>query len=189
MFEDVESLLGETEELRLGDHEVMSLRNRSVEAMSLSQPVEILASFLAAYQDRALIVERFPTGSNLKSYFPDLTGGIPRSDKIVYHVSRNEDLLRIPRGELERWLEYRELPVYNIMKQMRDHLGATEMKVKLGIGTKWELPPQRVYQFKLATFGMNAAHIKVGDPSSSGGIPDSPSATPPADLTPSLNPR
>ena len=160
---------------------VYRLRNRSVDAMTLSQPTEILAAFLGAYQDRALVVDKYPRGSNLKGYFPDLTGGIPRADKIVYHVSRNENLLRVPRNELERWLEYRQLPVYNVLKRMKDELGAIEIKTKLGIGTKWELPPQKVFEFQLQRFGLSAADIKVGDPLSLAGIPDSPSATPPAD--------
>lgn len=160
---------------------IYRLRGRSVEAMTLSQPTEILAAFLAAYQDRALVVDRYPKGSNLKSYLPDLTGGIPRSDKIVYHVSRAEELLRVPRGELERWLQYRELPVYNILKRFKDELGAVEMKTKLGIGTKWELPPQKVFEFQLSKFGLKAADIKVGDPVNPVEIPDSPPSTPPAD--------
>jgi hypothetical protein len=160
---------------------IYRLRGRSVEALTLSQPTEILAAFLAAYQDRALVVDHYPKGTNLKSYIPDLTGGIPRADKIVYHVSRQQELLRVPRGELERWLEYRELPVYNILKRFKDELGAREMKAKLGIGTKWELPPQKVFEFELQRFGLKAADLKVGDPSSLDGIPDSPSATPPED--------
>jgi hypothetical protein len=163
---------------------IYRLRGRSVDAMTLSQPTEILAAFLAAYQDRALVVDRFPKGSNLKNYIPDLTGGIPRADKIVSHVSRSEELLRIPRNELERWLEYRQLPVYSILKKMKDDLGAIEIKAKLGIGTKWELPPQKVFEFQLARFGLKAADIKVGDPVSLDGSPGSPSATPPEDLIP-----
>lgn len=162
---------------------IYRLRGRSVDAMTLSQPTEILAAFLGAYQDRALVVDHYPKGSNLKTYIPDLTGGIPRADKIVYHVSRQEELLRVPRGELERWLEYRELPVYSILKRFKDELGAREMKAKLGIGTKWELPPQKVFEFDLQRFGLKAADIKVGDPSSLDGIPDSPSPIPPEDLS------
>jgi len=168
---------------------IYRLRGRSVDAMTLSQPTEILAAFLAAYQDRALVVDRFPKGSNLKNYIPDLTGGIPRADKIVYHVSRSEELLRIPRNELERWLEYRQLPVYSILKKMKDELGATEMKAKLGIGTKWELPPQKVFEFDLTRFGLKAADIKVGDPVNLDGSLGSPSATPPEDSIPSSTPR
>lgn len=169
---------------------IYRLRGRSVDAMTLSQPMEILAAFMGAYQDRALIVDKYPAPkANLKHYIPDLTGGIPRSDKIIYHVSRTENLLRVPRNELERWLQYRELPVYNIMKRFRDELGARELRTKLGMGTKWELPPQKCIEFDLSRFGLSAADIKVGDPSNLVGIPDSPSATPPEDSSPRSSPR
>lgn len=159
---------------------IYRLRGRSVDAMSLSQPTEILAAFTAAYQDRALIVDKFPAAkANLKSYLPSLSEGLPRADKIVYHVSRTENLMRVPRNEIERWLQFRELPVYSIMKRFRDELGASELRTKLGIGTKWELPPQRVLEFDLSKFGMNAAHMKVGDPV--GPVPDAaPGVTPTA---------
>jgi len=158
---------------------IYRLRGRSADAMALSQPTEILAAFMSAYQDRALIVDKYPTPkANLKHYIPDLTGGIPRSDKIIYHVSRTENLLRVPRNELERWLQYHDLPVYNIMKRFRDELGARELRTKLGMGTKWELPPQKCIEFDLSRFGLSAADIKVGDPSNLAAIPDSPSSTP-----------
>lgn len=167
---------------------IYRLRGRSVDAMTLSQPTEILAAFMAAYQDRALVVDRYPAPrANIKNYIPDLTGGMPRSDKIVYHVSREENLLRVPRNELERWLQHRELPVYNILKRFRDELGAIEMRTKLGIGTKWELPPQKVFEFDLSRFGLSAADVIAGAPSSHAEIPDSPLATAPEDLPPGLS--
>lgn len=165
------------------------LRGRSTDAMTLSQPMEILAAFMSAYQDRALIVDRFPAPkANLKAYMPDLTGGIPRADKIIYHVSRNEDLLRVPRNELERWLQYRELPVYNIMKKFRDELGARELRTKLGIGTRWELPPQKCIEFDLKRFGLSAADVKAGGPSSPGEIPGLLPPSAPGDLIPNSSP-
>lgn len=156
---------------------IYRLRGRSVDAMSLSQPTEILAAFMGAYQDKALIVNRFPAPkANTKTYLPDLTGGIPRSDKIVYHVSRDENLLRVARNDIERWLQFRELSVYNLTKKFRDELGAKEIKTKLGIGTKWELPPQRVFEFDLSRFGLKAVDLKVGDPV--GAVPDAPADAP-----------
>lgn len=161
---------------------ISRLRGRSVDAMSLSQPAEILAAFMAAYQDRVVVVDRFPgKHTNLKAYLPDLTGGIPRSDKIVYHVSRQEELMRVPRNEIERWLQFRELPVYNLMKKFRDELGAKEMRTQLGIGTKWALPVQRLMEFDLTKFGLSAANLTVADPSSPGGTPDSVPSTRPED--------
>lgn len=170
-------------------HNINRLRGRSGDAMAMSQPSEIMAAFLAAYQDRALVVDKFPTGANLKTYLPDLTGGIPRADKIVYHVSREQQILRVPRHEMERWLEFKQLPIYNILKRMKDELGVRETRVKLGIGTKWEVPPQRVLEFDLRAFGLKAEDIKVGDPSSSDGTPDSHPSEEPADSTPSSTPR
>lgn len=167
---------------------IYRLRGRSIDTMSTSQPTEILASFMSAYQDRALVVDLFPQlRQNMKTYLPDLTGGIPRSDKIVYHVSRNENLLRVPRSEIERWLQYRELPVYGILKKFRDELGARELRTKLGIGTKWELPPQKCIEFDLTKFGLSAADIKAGALSRPGDSPDSHGLSAPADLIPPRN--
>lgn len=165
---------------------IYRLRGRSVDTMTTSQPVELLAAFMSAYQDRALVVSAYPQPrQNMKTYLPDVTGGIPRSDKIVYHVSREENLLRVPRSEIERWLQYRELPIYNIMKRFRDELGARELRTKLGIGTKWELPPQKCIEFDLSKFGLSAADIKAGDLSRPGDSPDSHGQNAPADLIPS----
>lgn len=150
---------------------IMRLRGRSVDSLSLSQPMEILAAFMAAYQDRVVVVDKFPgPRTNMKTYIPDLTGGIPRSDKIVYHVSREENLMRVPRNEVERWLQYRELPVYNLMKRFKSELGVTELRAQLGVGTKWALPAQRLLEFDLSKFGLSAKDIKPGE--ASGESPD-----------------
>lgn len=163
---------------------IFRLRGRSVDTMSISQPTEILASFMAAYQDRALVVDRFPaTKENLKKYLPDLAGGMPKADKISYHVSRNENLLRVARGEIERWLQFREMPVYNIMQRFRQELGVRELRVKLGAGTKWELPPQKCLEFDLSRFNLTVEDIKSAGLSRPGGTPDSHAPSAPADLT------
>lgn len=162
---------------------IMRLRGRSVDALTLSQPMELIASFMGAYQDRALVVDRFPqTFENTKSYLYSLPYGAPRSDKIVYHISQSENLLRVPRSEMERWFQFRELSVYNTMKRFRDELGAKERKTKIGIGTKWELPPQRCIEFDLKRFGLTAADFRGVSPSSLGGTPDSTAPSEPAGL-------
>lgn len=133
------------------------LRGRSGDAMQLSNPAEILASFMAAYQDRALVVKRFPgMKQNLKTYVADMSEGMPKADKIAYHVAREENLLRISRAELQRWLEYRQLPVYNVLKRFKDELGARDLRCKLGAGTRWELPPQQVLELDMSRFGVTA---------------------------------
>ncbi len=135
---------------------IMRLRSRSVEALTLSQPTEILASYMAAYQDRTLIVDKFPPPrSNHKTYLPEFRCGTPKADKISLHVSQDEGLLRIPRVELERWLQHRELPVYSTLKHFKDNLGAREIRTALGAGTKWQLPPQKIMEFDLQQFGLS----------------------------------
>lgn len=130
---------------------VNRLRGRTTVAMSSTEPSEILASFMAQFQDRALIVDKYPAPrANTATYVPDLTGGIPRSDKIAYHVARDEKRVRIPLAEFTRWLEHRELPVYQTVKRMRAELKCEERRARLGIGTKWELPPQKLLEFDLS---------------------------------------
>lgn len=143
---------------------ITRLRGRSVEALTLSQPTEILASFMGAYQDRALIVDRFPgLRSNFKNYLPEYRCGMPKADKIAYHISQDEARLRIPRSELERWLQHREMPVYNTIKHFKDVLGATEKTLALGAGTKWQLPPTKILEFDMAQLGLTAFTLGAGD--------------------------
>jgi Domain of unknown function (DUF927) len=168
---------------------VQRLRSRTVDALALSEPLEILASYLAAHQNSALVVDRFPHAANLKSYIPDLTGGIPRTDMAAYQVSRTEGLLRIPRRGFEEWLTSRELSIYETLKRLRGKpTNANEIRVMIGVGTKWERPPQKVLQFKLTDLGMTVNDLKVDALSSSADIPGSPSATPPAGSPPGSSP-
>lgn len=143
---------------------IMRLRHRSIEALTLSQPTEILASYMAAYQDRTLIVDAFPPPrSNYRTYLPEFRCGMPKADKIALHISQDEGLLRIPRIELERWLQHRELPVYSTLKHFRDNLGAREIRAALGAGTKWQLPPQKIFEFDLKQFGLTLFSKAPGD--------------------------
>ena len=130
---------------------MVKLRSRTTQAMSSSEPYELLASFMQQYQDRALTVDKFPAlRGNTAGYMPDMTGGTPRADRIAYHVSRTEKLMRVPASEFSRWLDLKQLPVYQIMKRMRAEIGYVERKARLGIGTKWELPPQKLLEFDLS---------------------------------------
>jgi hypothetical protein len=58
--------------------------------------------------------------------------------------------MRVPASEFSRWLDLKQLPVYQIMKRMRAEIGYVERKARLGIGTKWELPPQKLLEFDLS---------------------------------------
>jgi hypothetical protein len=123
------------------------LRTRTSGVRSMLESNEVLAAFLQTYQDRALHIDKFPSPrQNGRNYLPDISGGTPRADKLAYVFSREEKLLRIPQQELRRWLDFRGLPVYSTITRMEQELGMKTVRVRLGIGTKWELPPQRCYE-------------------------------------------
>lgn len=135
------------------------LRGRSVDALSAVEPVELLAAFMAAYQDRSVLVGKFPAGKqNAKSYLPDVLG-VPRGDKVVYHVSQSEQRIRFPVSEMIRWLESRQLPSGTVLRRFKQELNAEELRFRIGLGTKWELPPQRCMEVILdgpaASFAMS----------------------------------
>jgi hypothetical protein len=133
------------------------LRGRSTEALSAVEPAELLAAFMGAYQDRALLVNKFPTGKqNSKSYIPDVLA-VPRSDKVVYHMSQTEERVRFPVAEMARWLESRSLPSGTILRRFKAELNATELRFRLGMCTKWELPPQRCMEIVLRGPAASAA--------------------------------
>lgn len=146
------------------------LRGRSGEALHTTDPAEVLAAFMQSYQDRGLTVDRFPAPrQNTTSYVPEIVGGAPRADKIVYHVSRDERLLRVPLNEFMRWAEHRGLPAFTILKRLTNEGEAKQVRCRLGIGTKWELPPQRCLQLSLDVVGRATA----GDSSRPDDSPDS----------------
>jgi uncharacterized protein DUF927 len=140
---------------------LIRLRGRATESLSSMEPVELLASFMAAYQDRSLIVADFPKGKqNASTYLPEVLG-VPRGDKVVYHVSNNQKLIRFPVAEITRWLEMRQLPSSTIMRKFKTDLGARELRFRVGVGTKWELPPQRCMEVVLS--GNTAAAAMADD--------------------------
>ena len=154
---------------------IVKLRGRSVTALNVTEPSEIVAAFMQTYQDRALIVDTFPAPkANTRGYIPEIIGGAPRGDKIAYHMSRDQKLLRFPVMEFNRWIEYRQLPVYQITRRLLDSLNMREVRCKLGIGTKWELPPQRCYEVQLDQMDAQIlARATVGDSSRPADSPDS----------------
>ncbi len=156
---------------------IQRLRGRSTEALSAVEPAELLAAFMAAYQDRALLVAKFPTGKqNSKSYIPDVLS-VPRSDKVVYHMSQTEERVRFPIAEMARWLESRSLPSGTILRRFKSELNATELRFRLGMCTKWELPPQRCMEIVLRGPAASAAMFEQPP-----GLPDDrPADTPASD--------
>lgn len=139
------------------------LRSRSKESFHSTDPAEIIAQFMQSYQDRILVVDRFPAlRSNTKAYLPDVSGGIPRGDKLTFHISKEDGLVRFPVNEFMRWMEFRQLPTYSTLKRLEREVGMVQMRVRLGIGTKWELPPQRCYQISSERLNQTLA-AKIDD--------------------------
>lgn len=140
---------------------LLRLRGRATESLTSVEPVELLAAFMAAYQDRAVVVDKFPSGrANSKTYLPDVIG-VPKGDKVVYHMANSEQKIRFPVAEITRWLEARNLPSSTILRKFKSELHAKELRVRIGMGTKWELPPQRCMEIVLA--GTSAAAVMAAD--------------------------
>jgi len=151
------------------------LRGRTVAAMSLSEPTELLASFMQAYGDRCLIVESFPTPRQKSSNYLASVIGIPRGDRVAYQISNSEKKIRFPINEMSRWLEARGMSAGTVMVKMRRELNAQEIRGRMALGTKWELPPQKLMEVVLD--GPAAAAIMINSP----GLEDDRPADTPAD--------
>lgn len=126
------------------------LRGRAVDTMDATRPLEILAAFMQTHQDKALFVSKFSSlKQNLSGYSAVITKGAPRADKVAYQVSEEEKRVRIPLTDFSHWLETRNLPTFAIIKEMTMALSGEIKRVKLALGTKWELPQQRCLEFAL----------------------------------------
>lgn len=164
-----------------------SLRRRSQQQIALTSPAEILAAFMSHFQASAVIVDRYPKrGENSRTYVPDLTGGIPRTDTMKYQVSRSENLLRVSQGEFNDFLSRRALPVSDTLSKFQRNYKMRKFHGVLGIGTKWNTIPQHLLEFDLSKFGLSAATVAV--PSSLAGMSGSHELTGHAGSTPPPSP-
>lgn len=142
---------------------LIRLRGRSVESMSGTEPSELLAAFMSLNQDKTLIVDNFPIGrQSARSYMPKIEHP-PRADRVVVHVARADKLVRFPQNEFVRFLEYRGIAVHGVLKMLRAELQAQERRVKIGIGTSWELPPQRCIEVPLFGSAMKVDEVLEDD--------------------------
>lgn len=126
------------------------LRSRSVESMTAMSAPEILAAFLQSYQDKALIVDAYPAPKTRASaYLPQIIGSGPRSGKLVYTLSVKERKARFSVQEFFRWCDFKGLPAYSLSQKLKEELGAKVVRVRLGLGTSFELPQQRCYEIEV----------------------------------------
>lgn len=151
------------------------LRGRTVDTLSLNEPTELLAAFMQAYGDRCLIVDKFPAARQKSATYLPSVIGIPRGDRVAYQVSNSEKKIRFPMNEMARWLEARGMSSGTVMIRMKRDLGAEEIRARMALGTKWELPPQKLMEIVLD--GPAAAAIMVNAPSP-GLVSDRPDDTP-----------
>jgi hypothetical protein len=148
------------------------LRGRTTNAMDSSDPSTLVAGYLAAHQDRGLVVQTFPaTRQNTKGYLPTFPTGVPKSNKISYHLELDSNTVRLPKAEFERWLEFRQMPVYSTMQKLRNDYGMIQRRSVLGIGTSYALTSQIVLELQLNN--MQADRARSDDSLNPADSPDS----------------
>jgi len=152
---------------------LVRLRVRSGVARNANDPAEMVAAFMQQYQDRALIVETFPKKYQPSTtYIPTLVGGAPKADKIAYHVSQQEQLMRVPVIDFERWLTSREQSPDSVIRRMQNDKLAKKVRFMLGMGTKYETVQQHCLEINLNLLNARSADSLHLD--------DSPDSSPPS---------
>lgn len=122
------------------------LRTRTVDSLASMDANEILASFLQSYQDRALIVDEFPAPKTRSAaYLPQIILS-PKGGKLTYSLATKQRKVRFSVQEFFRWCDHKELPAYSLSQRFKDELDAKVVRVRLGLGTSYELPQQRCYE-------------------------------------------
>ncbi len=116
------------------------LRGRGVESMRSSDPNEILATYIQMHQDRTLTVDRFPTGKN---YLPQILIP-PRSEKLILHIARGDQLARFSKVDFLNWLSSRNMNSFSVINKFKKELKAVERKCQLGVGTKYQIPKRQL---------------------------------------------
>lgn len=121
---------------------VTTLRRRSHSSMVGSTPSELIAAYMQQHQDKGLIVDKLHPGQGGRDYEPHVLS-MPRADRIVYQLARDQNVVRVSKGDFTTWLrKSREINWSTVEKQFRQDLKATNTKTMLGIGTKWQMPRQ-----------------------------------------------
>jgi hypothetical protein len=127
---------------------LQTLRMRAKSSVAKAEPNEVLAAFIAAFQDRCLLVDKYPHGkANTKNYQPEVIP--PRIDKIMMSYAREEQTYRFTKQSFTSWLANQGFSPYTILKEMESRMGAREIQAQLGVGTKWVLPRTRLLEVKV----------------------------------------
>lgn len=159
------------------------LRSRSMEKMEMWDASELLASYMQANQGRMLWVDKFPNKrTNGTTYMPQVVA--PKEGKVSYVVAGDEQLARIPVSGITRWCDERGVSYQRFLKHAQEDFDAKVVRVRLGLGTMYELTQQRCLEVDLnkvsAVPPLPVAEMLKQDGSSDPACSsDSPSATAP----------
>ena len=128
--------------------------------MSSSEPEEVVAKFIRQHEDTLLVVDDFPrTTQNTHSYQPQVIKH-PNRGRVSCHQAESVGRIRFSYTEFTDWLQRENLPRGMVKKIVSKLDGTSNRKMRLGIGTEYTLPRQRI--------------IEVGLPNA---LPDAPEET------------
>ena len=94
------------------------------------------------HQDRTLTVDTFPGRGRPKEYLPQILIP-PRSEKLILHIARRDKLARFSKIDFLNWLSSRNMNSFSVISRFKKELKAIEKKVRLGVGTKYEIPKRQ----------------------------------------------
>lgn len=139
---------------------LLTLRGRSQDSMVSNDAGEVIAAYMQYHQDRILLVDSFPIGTqNSATYLPEIIVS-PKADRLIAHAARDTGAVRFSRVDFLRWLNIRQVSFGAFRAQVPTMI---ERKCRLGIGTKWELPPQRVLEFNMQAATANIVDEIIGE--------------------------
>ncbi|MGL4557585.1 MAG: DUF927 domain-containing protein, partial [Afipia sp.] len=126
---------------------LVQLRARTAHTVESNSPMELVALYEQAHQDRILTVKAFPAGKvSAATYEPEIVGTLPQSGKIIIWRSLDANAIRFSRIDFARWLMSRGENPGHIIQRLKRHHNAVETKSQLGLGTKLALPRMQVLE-------------------------------------------
>ena len=123
------------------------LRARTNTTVESNSPMELVAQYEQAHQDRILTVKEFPpTRTNGLSYDPEIVGSLPQSGKVIIWRSTKDKSIRFSRTDFTRWLLSRQESPGSVIERLKRDYKAVETKSQLAFGTKLALPRMQVLE-------------------------------------------
>lgn len=121
---------------------IRNLRARSHSSMIGSTPSELIAAYMQQHQDKGLVVEELHPGQGIRDWVPQILS-VPKSDRIVYQLAKNQSVVRVSKGDFTTWLKRsKEINWSTVQKAFAKDLKLYVTKTQLGYGTKYQMPRQ-----------------------------------------------